>query len=58
MAIVGRNTVFDEDESIAKDFSKKASDILAKKITSNYNRIAGVQAADEPDEIDPMEDIT
>ena len=47
----------EEDEHVAKDFSRKASHILAKKIVANYNRIAGVEAAAEPDEVDPNEDI-
>ena len=46
-----------EDEVVAKDFTRKASHILAKKIVTNYNRIAGVEAAAEHDEVDPNEDI-
>jgi hypothetical protein len=46
----------EEDEEVAKGFIRKASHFLAKKTVANYNRIAGIEAAAEPDEVDPNED--
>ena len=46
----------EEDEPLAKEFSKKAAKILALNIAANYNRIGNIEAAEEPDEVDPNED--
>ena len=46
----------EEDEEVAKDFIRKTSHFLAKKTVANFNRIAGIEAAAEPDKVDPNED--
>ena len=46
----------EEDEPLAKEFQKKAAKILALNIVANYNRIGNIEAAEEPDEVDPNED--